>query len=259
MFVRYSLQSEASFFMLIGQRIRALRKNNKITQEQLAESMGVARPTISSWENNENMPTTENLFMLASILKTSATYLMGATDDPTPADQTAIKEQPVIKSNVHLETEEPISIDQIVIPVLSPEQTACCGNGIPLSEITSGNDEKILVPRKEVGRLCDGKMPFAIIADGESMKKWGIRSGSRVVINPVEELQDFDIALVCYKDNLVLKKLRRMRDGSIDLISADGSIITVPADDVCVPDLFAIWGKAMTYAYKESGKVKHGL
>jgi SOS-response transcriptional repressor LexA len=102
-------------------------------------------------------------------------------------------------------------------------------------------------------------MPFAIIADGESMKKWGIRSGSRVVINPVEDVQDFDIALVCYKDNLVLKKLRRMRDGSIDLISADGSIITVPADDVCVPDLFAIWGKAMTYTYKESGKVKHGL
>ena len=259
MFVRYSLQSEVSFLMLIGQRIRALRKNNKITQEQLAESMGVARPTISSWENNENKPTTENLFILASILKTSATYLMGETDDPTPADQTAKKEQPVIKSNVHLETEEPISIDQIIIPVLSPEQTACCGNGIPLSEITSGNDEKILVPRKEVGMLCDGKMPFAIITDGESMKKWGIRSGSRVVINPVEDVQDFDIALVCYKDNLVLKKLRRMRDGSIDLISADGSIITVPADDVCVPDLFAIWGKAMTYTYKESGKVKHGL
>lgn len=245
--------------MLIGQRIKALRKNNKITQEQLAESMGVARPTISSWENNENKPTTENLFMLASILKTSATYLMGETEDPTPADQSAKKEQPVMKSNVHFEIDEPISIDQIVIPVLSPEQTACCGNGIPLSEITSGNDEKILVPRKEVGMLCDGKMPFAIIADGESMKKWGIRSGSRVVINPVEELHDFDIALVCYKDNLVLKKLRRMRDGSIDLISADGSIITVPADDVCVPDLFAIWGKAMTYTYKESGKVKHGL
>ncbi|MCW1713221.1 S24 family peptidase [Caenicola nitritireducens] len=184
---------------------------------------------------------------------------MGETEDPTPADQSAKKEQPAIKSNVHLEIEEPISIDQIVIPVLSPEQTACCGNGIPLSEITSGNDEKILVPRKEVGMLCDGKMPFAIIADGESMKKWGIRSGSRVVINPVEELHDFDIALVCYKDNLVLKKLRRMRDGSIELISADGSIITVPADDACVPDLFAIWGKAMTYTYKESGKVKHGL
>ena len=242
-----------------GATLRLLRKNKKFTQEGLSSIVGVSRNTIYDWEREAYSPEGENLVNLAKALEVSVAYLIGETDDPTPAGKTAKKEQPVIKSNVHIETEEPISIDQIIIPVLSPEQTACCGNGIPLSEITSGNDEKILVPRKEVGRLCDGKMPFAIIADGESMKKWGIRSGSRVVINPVEDVQDFDIALVCYKDNLVLKKLRRMRDGSIDLISADGSIITVPADDVCVPDLFAIWGKAMTYTYKESGKVKHGL
>ena len=245
--------------MRTGNEIRQLRKNLRLSQEGLANLIGVSRSAVYDWEREAYSPEGENLVNLAKALEVSVAYLIGETDDPTPADKTAQKEQPVIKSNVHFETEEPISIDQIIIPVLSPEQTACCGNGIPLSEITSGNDEKILVPRKEVGMLCDGKMPFAIIADGESMKKWGIRSGSRVVINPVEDVQDFDIALVCYKDNLVLKKLRRMRDGSIDLISADGSIITVPADDVCVPDLFAIWGKAMTYTYKESGKVKHGL
>ena len=243
----------------LGEKISIARKKMKLNQEELADMIEASRPSISQWENNKVRPDTDRLLLLANVLNLSIAYLMGETDDPTPADKTAQKEQPVIKSNVHFEIDEPISIDQIIIPVLSPEQTACCGNGIPLSEITSVNDEKILVPRKEVGMLCDGKMPFAIIADGESMKKWGIRSGSRVVINPVEELHDFDIALVCYKDNLVLKKLRRMRDGSIDLISADGSIITVPADDVCVPDLFAIWGKAMTYTYKESGKVKHGL
>lgn len=245
--------------MRTGNEIRQLRKKLRLSQEGLANLIGVSRSAVYDWEREAYSPEGENLVNLAKALGVSVAYLIGETDDPTPADKTAQKEQPVIKSNVHFEIDEPISIDQIIIPVLSPEQTACCGNGIPLSEITSDNDEKILVPRKEVGRLCDGKMPFAIIADGESMKKWGIRSGSRVVINPVEELHDFDIALVCYKDNLVLKKLRRMRDGSIDLISADGSIITVPADDACVPDLFAIWGKAMTYTYKESGKVKHGL
>lgn len=236
-----------------------MRKKVGLSQPKLGELIGMSRFSIIDYESGKTAPDIDTLAKLANVFRVSVAYLMGETEDPTPADQSAKKEQPAIKSNVHFETEEPISIDQIIIPVLSPEQTACCGNGIPLSEITSDIDEKILVPRKEVGMLCDGKMPFAIIADGESMKKWGIRSGSRVVINPVEELHDFDIALVCYKDNLVLKKLRRMRDGSIDLISADGSIITVPADDVCVPDLFAIWGKAMTYTYKESGKVKHGL
>ena len=37
------------------------------------------------------------------------------------------------------------------------------------------------------------------------MERWGIEDGSRV-INPVEEVHDFDIVLVCYKDNLALKK-----------------------------------------------------
>ena len=222
--------------------------------------MGVARPTISSWENNENKPTTENLFMLVSILKTSAAYLMGKTDDPTPADQTAGKERPLIKSNVHFEIEEPIPIDQIIVPVLSAEQAACLGKGKPLSEITDGSEEKILFPKKDVGTLCDSRMPFAIIIDG-SMEKWGIKDGSRVVINPAEEADDFDIALVCYKHKLAVKKLQRMSNGKINLISSDGNIITVPAEDTTLLDIFSVLGKAMTYTYtyKESGKIKHGL
>lgn len=245
---------------MIGERIRILRKNNDITQEQLAELIGVARPTISSWENNENKPTTENLFILVSVLKTSAAYLMGKTDDPKPADQTAGKERPLIKSNVHFEIEEPIPIDQIIIPVLSAEQAACLGKGKPLSEITDGSEEKILFPKKDVGTLCEGRMPFAIIIDG-SMEKWGIKEGSRVVINPAEEADDFDIALVCYKHKMAVKKLQRMSNGKINLISSDGNIITVPAEDTTLPDIFSIWGKAMTYTYtyKESGTIKHGL
>jgi len=245
--------------VLIGERIRNLRKNNKITQEQLAESMGVARPTISSWENNENKPTTENLFMLASILKTSAAYLMGETNDPTQADHTAEKEQPVMKSNVHVEAEEPTSIDQIIVPVLSLEHLNCSDKGILLSKITQENYEKLIFFKKDLGKLCEGKMPFAIIADGNSMDKWGIKDGSRVVINPAEEVCDFDIALVCYKYKLAIKKLQRMQNGSINLISSDGNIITVPSEDTRMHNLFKIWGKAMTYTYKESGKIKHGL
>jgi hypothetical protein len=37
------------------------------------------------------------------------------------------------------------------------------------------------------------------------------------------------------------------------------SRFSVIAEDPRMSDLFAIWGKAMTYTYKESGKVKHGL
>ncbi len=245
--------------MRAGHEIRQLRKNLRLSQEGLANLIDVSRSAVYDWERNAYFPEGENLVRLAKALGVSVAYLIGETDDPTPADQTAGKERPLIKSNVHFEIEEPIPTDQIIVPVLSPEQAACLGKGKLLSEITGENEEKILFPKNDVGTLCEGKMPFAIIIDGSGMERWGIRDGSRVVINPAEEAEDFDIALVCFKGKAALKKLQRMRDASISLISSDGNIITVPAEDTCEPDLFAIWGKAMTYTYKESGKIKHGL
>lgn len=245
--------------MRAGHEIRQLRKNLRLSQEGLANLIGVSRSAVYDWERNAYSPEGENLVYLAKALGVSVAYLIGETDDPTPADQTAGKERPLIKSNVHLEIEEPIPIDQIIVPVLSAEQAACLGKGKPLSEITDGSEEKILFPKKDVGTLCEGRMPFAITIDGSGMERWGIKDGSRVVINPAEEAEDFDIALVCFKGKAALKKLQRMRDGSISLISSDGNIITVPAEDTREQELFAIWGKAMTYTYKESGKIKHGL
>lgn len=42
--------------MNIGKNIRHLRKQKKITQEQLAEMMSVSRQTISKWEAGEVIP-----------------------------------------------------------------------------------------------------------------------------------------------------------------------------------------------------------
>ena len=40
----------------IGKFIQELRKEKGLTQEQLAEQMGVARRTVSRWETGNNMP-----------------------------------------------------------------------------------------------------------------------------------------------------------------------------------------------------------
>lgn len=36
--------------MKIGDKIRSLRKENKVTQEQLAEYLGVSAQAVSKWE-----------------------------------------------------------------------------------------------------------------------------------------------------------------------------------------------------------------
>lgn len=47
--------------MTIGEKIKELRKNSGISQEQLAEAIQVSRQTISSWENGQKLPTKKNL------------------------------------------------------------------------------------------------------------------------------------------------------------------------------------------------------
>ena len=49
----------------IGNFIKELRKEQKLTQEQLAEKFGVARRTVSRWETGSNMPDLDILIEIA--------------------------------------------------------------------------------------------------------------------------------------------------------------------------------------------------
>lgn len=51
--------------MTIGEKIAKLRKENNITQEQLAEKLGVSRQAISKWESNATYPETDKLIRIS--------------------------------------------------------------------------------------------------------------------------------------------------------------------------------------------------
>ena len=42
--------------MLLGDKIRSLRKSKQITQAQLAEALSVSSQSVSKWENNMSVP-----------------------------------------------------------------------------------------------------------------------------------------------------------------------------------------------------------
>lgn len=54
--------------MSLGKNIQYLRKQKKITQEQLAEVMSVSRQTISRWEADEIVPELNKLVALSDLL-----------------------------------------------------------------------------------------------------------------------------------------------------------------------------------------------
>ena len=66
---------------LFGQRLRALRKQNKENQDDLAEVLGVRKTQISEMENGNRTTTLEKLALICEHYKVSADYLLGLSDE----------------------------------------------------------------------------------------------------------------------------------------------------------------------------------
>lgn len=63
--------------MEIGNKIVELRKQGNLTQEQLAEKVGVSRQTISKWELGETSPDIKQAKILADIFQVNINELVG--------------------------------------------------------------------------------------------------------------------------------------------------------------------------------------
>ena len=75
--------------MALGERIKECRQNAKLSQEKVAELVGVSRQAVTKWEANQTAPNTENLFKLAEIFGTTVDMLI-SSDEPSkqsPAEQ----------------------------------------------------------------------------------------------------------------------------------------------------------------------------
>lgn len=53
--------------MKFGENLYSLRKSSKMSQEKLAEKVGVSRQSVSKWENGESYPEMDNIMKLCSI------------------------------------------------------------------------------------------------------------------------------------------------------------------------------------------------
>ncbi len=62
--------------MSFADNLQSIRKEKKISQEELAEKIGVSRQAISKWEQGSGYPETEKLLILAQELNVSLDYLM---------------------------------------------------------------------------------------------------------------------------------------------------------------------------------------
>ena len=67
---------------MIGEKIKELRKNSKITQEQLGNAIGVSKMAISYFEKGKKSPGRESLKKIADYFGVTTDYLLGRSEDP---------------------------------------------------------------------------------------------------------------------------------------------------------------------------------
>ncbi|GGF93816.1 helix-turn-helix domain-containing protein [Paenibacillus abyssi] len=82
--------------MAIGQKIQKLRKKNYMSQEKLAEQLGVSRQAISKWEVGESIPDTDKVIQLSLAFDVPTDYLLfddmiDCKDDAVIANETTNK------------------------------------------------------------------------------------------------------------------------------------------------------------------------
>lgn len=68
--------------MSFGENLQMLRKKNLLSQEGLAEMLGVSRQAVSKWELGEGYPEVEKLLILSKKLNASLDSLLGGDNTP---------------------------------------------------------------------------------------------------------------------------------------------------------------------------------
>ena len=95
----------------IANRLVTLRKRNSLSQEALAEKLGISRQAVSKWERAETSPDTDNLILLSRIYGISMDELL-STEDEIPVSYMDMEEEKLPEKEIREEEGE----------ILSPEK-----------------------------------------------------------------------------------------------------------------------------------------
>lgn len=102
---------------LFGDRLKELRKNNNLTQDDIAKMFNVTKNAVYSWEVNKTQPSMEIIVALAKYFNVTTDYLLGLNkNDIDEIDKLniALREAGMVNSNETLKKEEiELAIDQV--------------------------------------------------------------------------------------------------------------------------------------------------
>ena len=66
---------------IFAERLRELRRENKLSMKALAKEIGTSDVAINNWENRINEPKITYLYRLANFFNVSSDYLLGLDNE----------------------------------------------------------------------------------------------------------------------------------------------------------------------------------
>lgn len=174
-------------------RIKLLRTERGITQEQLASMLKVSRGTIGMYESGKREPDFETSEAIADVFNVDMDFLMGRSD---------------------VERKHPLTPTTVIPPGFQPmpEMTT-----VPIvGRIACGTP--ILAEQNIEGSACvpaRWRATFSLICKGDSMEP-KIHDGDLVAIRKQPEVENGEIAAVRIGEEATLKRVYK-RDGFLEL------------------------------------------
>lgn len=105
--------------MSFEMRLKESRKRLKLTQNQVAESLGIERTRYAKWESGKARPGYESIIQLCALFGTSADYLLGITDNPEPFPKITAEKMAELEARADREA-VPMTEDELV-SIMPPE------------------------------------------------------------------------------------------------------------------------------------------
>jgi repressor LexA len=158
----------------IIQLIKKLRESKKLSVEEFANRVGIAKSTLSRYENEQRDFPINDIGKYADVLGETVEYLLGITDVPGK-----------------------ISTELKLLPIVG---RIACGDGGLAYEDIEGYEP---TPKE----WLNGGEYFYLKAKGDSMTGARIFEGDLLLIRKQEEVLDGEIAAVLIDEDAVLKRV----------------------------------------------------
>lgn len=212
----------------IGDTIKLLREERRLSQQQLANILNIARSTISMYESGSRIPEDDMKDIICDYFNVDMNYLYGKTNT-----RNSYREE---------KNENDKIINQKSIQRIPLYTSISCGTGLFVDDQV---EDYIAVPDKFIK---PGHDYFANTASGDSMIGKGIKEGDVLVFEKTNIIENGEIGAFCVGESeAVCKTFRKLPSGMILLESANEAYQPIEVD--ITDECFRVIGK---YKFKFS-------